>query len=217
MTNRCIILLGGSFDPVHYGHVEVATFFCRLLRTDELRIIPAGSPWQKERLQASSEQRIDMIRIAFSNASLSPKIDRQEIDRPGATYTVDTLRTLRRELGNDVSLALVIGADQMARFDTWREWRHLFDYAHICVAARPGFSFFESKLPQAVAEEFSRRCGLPEQIRTTPHGLTYLAHELAFDISATEIRATLRLGQRPSSLVPAEVIDYIEKNNIYKE
>jgi nicotinate-nucleotide adenylyltransferase len=217
LTARCIVLLGGSFDPVHNAHIAVASFFCALLHADELRVIPAGNPWQRTRLQASAEQRIEMVRLAFSNTSLPFTIDRQEIDRTGATYTIDTLRALRSVAGQQTSLVLVIGADQLQQLDTWHEWRQLFDYAHICVAARPGFSFFASELPPSVGEEFYRRSGSPEQIRNSPHGLTYLAHELAFDISATEIRAALRHGQRPGSLVPAEVVDYIEKNNLYKD
>lgn len=218
MTAPCIILLGGSFDPVHEGHVAVAGFFCRLLNADELRLIPAGLPWQKGRLQASAEQRIEMLRLAFEQSGLPARIDKQEIERPGSTYTIDTLRTLRTELGPDASLVLVIGGDQLVQFNTWRDWRHLFDYAHICVAARPGISIFASQLlPEEVAQEFARREATPEQIRGTPSGLSYMALELAFDISATEIRSALRQGQRPGSLVPHAVLDYIEKNNIYKE
>lgn len=217
MTVHCIILLGGSFDPVHNGHIAVAAFFCELFQAEGLRIIPTGNPWQKKRLHASAEQRLEMVRLAFSGRSLPVTIDSQEIVRQGPTYTIDTLRSLRSELGDKTSLVLVIGADQLQQFDTWREWQHLFDYAHICVAARPGFSFFDSKLPQAIINEFSRRSGTPDQIRNSPNGLTYLAHELAFDISATEIRVAVQRGQKPDSLVPAEVLDYIEKNNIYKD
>lgn len=213
----CTVLLGGSFDPVHEGHVAIARFFCRLLNADELRLIPAGNPWQKRRLYASAEQRIAMLQLAFGGTALPVVIDRQEVDREGPSYTIDTLLALRTELGAEVSLVLVIGADQLAQLDTWREWRHLFDHAHICVATRPGFSFYASKLPQEVAAAFSERQGTPGQIRSTPHGMTYVAHELAFDVSATEIRAALRRGQRPGSLVPAAVLDYIEKNNMYKE
>ena len=117
MTKRCIILLGGSFDPVHVGHVELGKYFCRLFKTDELRLIPAGNPWQKPLLKATPQQRIDMLYKAFGSLGFSITIDTQEIERSGATYTIDTLRSIREEAGNDVSLVFLMGADQLLRLE----------------------------------------------------------------------------------------------------
>jgi nicotinate-nucleotide adenylyltransferase len=216
VSQACIAVLGGSFDPVHNGHVALGAYFIRLLLPDELRIIPAGNPWQKQALQASAADRVEMVRCAFDKQPVPVTIDQQEIQRHTATYTVDTLRALRTELGPQASIALLIGADQMRQLDSWHEWRQLFDYAHICAASRPGFGLDAGQVPDQVAREFARRAGTPEQLRTTPHGLTYLATNLAVDISATEIRAALRRGDRPESLVPHAVLDYIEQHHLYK-
>ncbi|MDB5762154.1 MAG: putative nicotinic acid mononucleotide adenylyltransferase, NAD(P)-requiring, NadD-like [Herminiimonas sp.] len=216
MTRRCIALLGGSFDPVHNGHVALGEYFIKLLAPDELRIIPAGNPWQKHGLQADPQDRVEMVRRAFDRQPLPVTIDQQEIVRSTATYTIDTLRAVRAELGATASIVFLLGADQLHHLNSWQEWQHLFDYAHLCAASRPGFAIDASHLPVAVAREFARRAATPEQIRNTPHGLTYLASNLAVDVSATAIRAALQSGERPESLIPATVLDYIEQHHLYK-
>ena len=216
LTKRCIILLGGSFDPVHVGHVELGKYFCRLFNTNELRLIPAGNPWQKPLLKASPQQRIAMLKCAFEPLGLSITIDPQEIDRPGATYTIDTLRSIRNEIGENASLIFLMGADQLLRLDTWHNWRQLFDLTNIAVSARPGFSNSLTLIPKVIADEFSRRFASPEKIISTPAGLTYLATDLQINVSATEIRAALQNDQSPTALVPAPVLNYIKENNLYK-
>lgn len=216
ISRTCIAILGGSFDPVHHGHVALAEHFIRLFAPDLLRIIPAGNPWQKTGLMASAEARVEMLRRAFDRVSVPIAIDLQEIARHGATYTIDSLRAIRSELGAEPSLLLLIGADQLQHLDSWKEWRQLFDYAHVCAASRPGFGLDASQLPAAVAVELARRAGSVDQLRRAPHGLTYLATNLAVDISATKIRAALRNGKRPESLVPRGVLDYIEQHHLYQ-
>ena len=215
----CVALLGGSFDPVHHGHVALAALFAKLLEPDQLRVIPAGNPWQKNGLQAGADDRVAMIELAFREAALDVVIDRQEIERSarGApTYTIDTLRQVRAELGPDASIVFLMGADQLQQLDSWREWRTLFDYAHIGVGARPGFTLAQAALPGAVAEEIETRQGSLEQLRTTPSGRVFLAEALAVDVSATQIRAALQRGESANSLISPVVLDYIQQHNLYK-
>ncbi len=213
-VKRCIALLGGSFDPVHNGHVALGNYFAALLAPDELRVIPAGQPWQKHGLQATPQQRIEMVRRAFDRLAVPVLIDEQEIRRDDATYTIDTLRAVRAEVGSQVSIAFLIGADQLQQLQTWKEWQLLFEYAHLCAASRPGFDI--AQIPAQVAHEFSRRAGTPEQLRATPHGLTYIATDLAIDISATQIRTTLGRGEPADALIPAGVLDYIKQHHLYR-
>ncbi|MGI4849470.1 MAG: nicotinate-nucleotide adenylyltransferase [Janthinobacterium lividum] len=216
---RCIALLGGSFDPVHNGHVALASLFAKLLVPDELRILPAGNPWQKDGMQASPADRIEMARRAFAGQAVPVVIDEQEIFCSTPTYTIETLRALRRELGPQPAIVFLLGADQLLRLDTWREWQSLFDYASIAAASRPGFSIDTLQLPPAVAREFARRAATPSQLRSTAHGLTYLASNLAVDVAATEIRDLLQNGAPDSALaplIPASVLDYIQQHNLYK-
>lgn len=214
MSRRCLVLLGGSFDPVHNAHVALGSYFARLLAPDELRIIPTGNPWQKDPLNASAADRVAMLRLAFERQPVPVVIDDQEIRRQNGSYTIDTLRAVRAEAGPEASIAFVMGADQLLHLNTWHEWRTLFDLAHLCAASRPGFEM--NTLPPEVAREFSRRAAPPSQLRETPHGLTFLALNLAVDVSATEIRSLLAQGERPQQLLPAAVLDYIEQHNLYK-
>lgn len=229
--SACIALLGGSFDPVHHGHVALARLFAELLQADELRVLPAR-PWQKTALQASDEQRVAMLALAFRDAGLAVTIDRRELDSQGPTYTVETLRGLRAELGPDASIVFLMGADQLQNLDSWREWRQLFALANLAVAARPGFTLEQDALPPAVARELAPRLAPTDQVRTTPAGLVCLAHTLAVDISSTTVRALLKGGDiatpkpeanatanntaKVNSLVAPVVLDYIQHHNLYK-
>lgn len=212
----CVALLGGSFDPVHNGHVALAALFDRLLAPDQLRIVPTGAPWQKNGLRASGAERVAMLELAFADAALTVTIDQQEIERGTPTYTIDTLRSVRAELGPDVSIVFLMGADQLQQLDTWRDWRSLFELAHIGVAARPGYSLADAALPPAVAQELQQRQGDLALLRNTPSGLAYLAQSLAVDISATQIRAALQRGEKANSLISPVVLDYIQQHNLYK-
>jgi nicotinate-nucleotide adenylyltransferase len=212
----CVALLGGSFDPVHCGHVALAALFQQLLQPDQLRIVPAGNPWQKTNgLKATAEQRIAMLELAFGAAGLKVTIDRQEIERGTPTYSVDTLRNIRAELGPEASIVFIMGADQLGKLDTWREWRALFDLAHIAVAARPGFSLDDAALPPDVAQELRQRRAEPARLRACPSGLATLAHTLDVDVSSTDIRSALQRGEHANSCLPGVVLDYIQQHNLY--
>jgi nicotinate-nucleotide adenylyltransferase len=215
-TRPVVLLMGGSFDPVHQGHVAVADYFSRLLAPDSLRLLPAGDPWQKPPLKTSAADRVAMLRLAFEGLPVPVVIDEQEIRRGGGSYTIDTLRSLRAELGNEASLAWIIGADQLAHFNTWREWRALFDLAHFCVAARPGYAMDRAQLPPEVATAFSQRMGTAAQMRDCAHGLALFASNLSFDMSSTEVRAALARGELPTRSLPPTVLDYIKQHHIYR-
>jgi nicotinate-nucleotide adenylyltransferase len=220
VSRHCIAILGGSFDPVHSGHVALAHHFVDLLKPDELRILPAGNPWQKHGLEASGAQRVAMLEQAFQQQfreqGVPVVVDQRELQVNDPTFTIDTLRTLRAELGPEVSLVFLMGADQLQHLDTWQGWRQLFDYAHVCAAARPGFVLDGPKVPVEVRQAFEQRADTPAHIRNTPQGKTFLAPNLAVDISATEIRAALRQGKQPDTLVPHAVLDYIQQHHLYK-
>lgn len=225
----CIAVLGGSFDPVHHGHVALARLFAELLQPDQLRILPAGRPWQKQSLQASDDDRVAMLELAFAHATppiaLRVMVDRQEIARSAGgapTYSVDTLRALRAELGEDASIVFVMGADQLQRLDTWRDWRELFGLANLGVATRPGYDLAQEKLPPMVAQELSARLATPDAVRDSAYGKVCLAQTLAVDISASHIRAALQsdtkanFGADLNALVTTQVLDYIQQHNLYK-
>jgi nicotinate-nucleotide adenylyltransferase len=218
-AQSCVALLGGSFDPVHHGHVALAELFAQLLHPDQLRIMPAGQPWQKKAgLQASDADRVAMLELAFSQAAVNVTIDPREIERHTPTYTVDTLRELRAELGPDASIVFLMGADQLQKLDSWIDWHDLFALANFGVAARPGYQLDAAALPPAVAQELAARLATPEEVRASKAGRVCLAHTLAVDISATEVRAALRANEeaKVSALLAPQVLDYIQQHNLYK-
>jgi nicotinate-nucleotide adenylyltransferase len=218
----CLALLGGSFDPVHDGHVALAGLFARQLAPDELRIMPAGQPWQKNGLQASDADRLAMLKLAFGGAMFRTVIDTREIERDTPTYTVETLRELRAELGPDASIVFLMGADQLQKLDSWRDWTSLFELTNFGIAARPGYRLDAAALPPAVAQELAQRLATPEEVRASKAGRMCLAHTLAVDISATEVRTALRADAnaderaKVSALLAPQVLDYIQQHNLYK-
>ncbi len=222
-SERCILLLGGSFDPVHSGHVGLARYFTTLLHPDELRLIPAGRPWQKPAMTTAADHRIAMLRLAFAQWPVPVQIDTQEITRDGPSYAVDTLRALRASLGETASLVWVVGADQLANLHTWHQWQDLFSLTHLCIAARPGFELDREALNTQVAAEIGRRQASPAQLRATPAGLTCIATRLALDVSSTALRGALRDGHEPAQLsgqlrdqLPPPVLDYIQQHHLYQ-
>lgn len=216
---RCIAILGGSFDPVHSGHVALARHCVLTLGADELCLIPTGNPWQKAALHATPEHRIAMLHCAFDNFPTPIKIDQREIKAHTANYTVETLQSLRAELGPDDSLVFLIGADQLHHLDTWHQWQKLFDYAHLCAASRPGFALDSNSLPPAVSEQFRQRAATPEQLRATSHGRSLIVADLDVDISATWIRNAVAHGNATANaaLIPQNVLDYIQTHHLYKD
>jgi nicotinate (nicotinamide) nucleotide adenylyltransferase len=131
---RAIGLLGGSFDPVHRGHLQLARDARDQLGLAEVRWLPAGQPWQKTGLTPAGH-RLAMVHLALQDESRM-SVDAHEIERDGPSYTIDTLRELRRALGPQVPLVLLIGGDQLERLDTWRAWDELLNHAHLAVARR---------------------------------------------------------------------------------
>jgi nicotinate-nucleotide adenylyltransferase len=213
-----VLLIGGSFDPVHQGHAALAHYFCTLLHPDELRLLPAGQPWQKPDMKTPATDRIAMLHEAFADWVVPVFIDEQEIQREGASYAIDTLRALRDELGDEVSIVMALGADQLLNLHTWRDWTHLFDLAHFCFATRPGFAIDGRSINPDVAKQLSRRVASPSQLRNTPHGLTYMATNLSVDVSSTAIRNALAQHDKPRlhGLLSAPVLDYIQRHHLYQ-
>lgn len=214
---RPIGLLGGSFDPIHVGHVQLARDALTQLRLAEVRFMPAGEPWQKA-VVADAAQRAHMVELAIRG---EPKflLDMHEIERGGVTYTIDTLRALRAALGNDVPLVLIIGGDQMTRLDTWREWQHLLGLAHIAVARRNDAVL---TLSWALQEYFNAHWAQRDAVCLRPGGAIVEIDMTPVDASATHARVLLAQPPSPArdarlaAIVPAAVLDYIRTNSLYR-
>lgn len=210
MSRQRIGILGGTFDPVHVGHLALARTARAALALDEVRLVPTGASWQKRGVVASAEQRLTMVELAIAG---EPGIvaDAREVRRAGASYTVDTLAELRAELGPEPAIVLLLGSDQLLNLPTWHRWRELCGFAHIACTQRERVSL--DLLPDAV-EALVRQAGR-ERLPDAASGAIVFFSMPPVPVSATALRAQLARGERPAELVPRAVLDYIETNHLY--
>ncbi|WP_321840296.1 nicotinate-nucleotide adenylyltransferase [Paraburkholderia bannensis] len=190
---RRVGLLGGTFDPIHDGHLALARHFARVLDLTEVILLPAGQPWQKPEVSAAAH-RLAMTRLAAATLELpgvTVTVDADEIEHDGPTYTVDTLRRWRAKSTSNANaaLTLLMGADQLLHLDSWHEWRELFGLAHLGVASRPGFDF--ATLPPEVGAAVTARRADAATLAATRCGHLLIDDTLALDVSATQIRQAI--------------------------
>lgn len=198
MTTRPLGIFGGTFDPIHLGHLSVAWEASELLDAD-VCLMPASVPPHRPPPVASAEQRVAMLRAALQGQSRL-HLDTRELARSGASYTVDTLRELRAEHGPR-PLILLIGADAFANLATWHRWRELFALAHLGVLSRPGVS---ATLPAELEREVTGRwVREPAALRDLPAGKVISLAVTPLEVSATRIRELLTAGRDPRFLLPA--------------
>jgi nicotinate-nucleotide adenylyltransferase len=211
-------ILGGTFDPIHYGHLELARELKAALRLHQLRLIPAGDPPHRAAPVASAAHRLTMVELALAEYP-DLALDAREIRRAGPSYAVTTLEELRSE-APERPLALILGADAFLGLPTWHRWPELFDLAHIVIGARPGVPL-ESALPPALAAQWARRRRHDTRaLESAPAGSIIVQPTTPHDISASAIRKNLARGiERLAAvrgLLPAPVLAYIDRNQLYR-
>jgi nicotinate-nucleotide adenylyltransferase len=205
-------LFGGTFDPVHFGHLRLAEEAIGNLGLGGVRWIPAGQPPHRGAPQVTGQQRLEMVlRSTAGNARFS--VDASEVEAAAPSYTVERLRD---EIGLDRPLVLLVGADAFAGLPTWHRWRDLFGLAHIAVAQRPGFPVAAGNLPPELAAEFTTRLSDAAGLQLAPAGgiVTFTMTQLA--ISATRLRELLATGKSVRYLLPDGVLYYINLSQLYK-
>jgi len=207
---QAIGIFGGTFDPIHFGHLRLAEEMAEGLGLDQVLFIPAGQPPHRGAPRIAATHRLEMVRRAIAG---NPRfaVDAREVTSPRPSYTVDTLTALRAELGKEQPLWLLLGADAFLELPTWHEWRRLFELANIAVAARPGAQMLQSDLmPEPLKSEVLKR---PET--NGPAGSVMLRQTTPLDISATAIRDTLARHGSARYLLPDAVLDYIHEHQLY--
>ena len=208
---RKIGIFGGSFDPVHFGHLRPAFEILQTLALDEIRLVPAGKSPLRDPPVAPAALRLQMLLAAVRGAAQFI-VDERELHRPGPSYTVDTLAELRNEFPQ-AQLALIVGMDAFLSFTEWHEWRSLFKYAHVIVAHRPGWELpGGSALTELLCE---RRVDSAAGLWTEAAGRVLLQPVTQLEISSTRIRAAIGTGGDPLYLVPEPVRDVILSSNCY--
>jgi nicotinate-nucleotide adenylyltransferase len=210
MTLR--VLYGGTFDPVHDGHIAVALAAANALDTD-IAMLPSADPPHRAPPGASAEQRAAMLDLAVAPYP-QLRVDRRELRRKGPSYTVDTLHDVRAEVGPNAPLVWLLGADAFRELQAWREWRQLFVLAHFVVAVRPGHAL--DRLDSGLVEATSSRW-IPdvEALRSAPAGLLWRLDMPPQHEAASSVRERVAAGEEWQDDVPPAVAAYIRAQRLY--
>jgi nicotinate-nucleotide adenylyltransferase len=215
---RAMICFGGTFDPVHNGHLAVAHAAHDALQAPVF-LLPAADPPHKGPTHADAQQRARMLEVAVAGER-GLKVDRRELQREGPSYTVDTLRELRAQFGDRVPIAWLVGGDSLNQLHTWNRWRELFALAHILAVQRPGSHIDPEMLarvaPDVAAEVEPRWRALANLFREPCGGLAVLPLQEPRPESSTELRRRIAAGDRGwREWVPPSVAGYIDRHDLY--
>ena len=211
MTQR-IGLLGGTFDPIHIGHLRAALEVVEQYALDELRLIPSARPPHRGTPQVSAQARLDMVRLAVKDVP-PLTVDDRELWRDKPSWTIDTLESLRAELGAEVQLLLLVGWDAFCGLPTWHRWQELLEHCHILVLQRPDA---DSEAPEALRNLLAARSVGDPQALKGPAGQIAFVWQMPLAISATGIRERLASGRSIRFLVPDAVLAYIHAHGLYR-
>lgn len=210
---------GGTFDPVHLGHLAIARAAHQALGCT-IRMMPAADPPHRAPPGAGAEDRAAMLELAIRGQP-GLRIDRRELAREGRSYSIDTVHELRRQYGPDAALVLLVGADSFIDLPNWKDWRDLLEAVHFVVAERPGSSLDDdlrddggpdAALGAAVAGRWSED---PAALQATPAGRIYRLRQPLYLESASEIRQRIAAGEPWRQLLPEIVAQYIADHNLY--
>lgn len=209
-------LFGGTFDPVHFGHLRLATELAEAFHLEKVVFIPNGLPYHRGRsAHASSEERLTMLKLATARDARFD-VDDRELRRDGPTYSYDTLAEIRAERGPGVPLVFLTGSDAFATIDTWHRWTELFELAHFAIAIRANDETWQSKGPGAFPKEAWPRITLnPRELLSAPAGkvITYFMTPIA--ISSSAIRTLAGEGASIRYLTPDPVVEFVRSRSLY--
>ena len=205
-------IFGGTFDPIHFGHLRTAFELLQALRLSEMRFMPAGNPPHRENTVASAEERLAMVQAAVDDQP-GFVVDDREIRREGLSYSVDTMRTLREDFP-DRSLCLIVGMDAFLGLPKWHQWRELLSLAHLVVAHRPGWRAPSmGPLGELLVD---RGTGRINDLHEALSGCIYIHAVTQLEISSTEVRKSIAAGRDPRYLMPDAVRSIIGHTGCYR-
>jgi nicotinate-nucleotide adenylyltransferase len=208
-----LAILGGTFDPVHFGHLRSAVEVREALQVDEVRLVPAFIPAHRAEPGCSAAQRLKMLHLGIADSPLL-RVDDREMRRGGRSYMIDTLHSVRAEVGDSESLSLVLGVDAFNLIHEWHRWREIIDVAHLVVLARPDSHIDVNADVEAWMQD---RRAESAQLQDRSGGLICELQLTQLAISATMIRHRVRAGEPIEYLLPARVIDYIRREALYRD
>ncbi|CFQ32338.1 nicotinate-nucleotide adenylyltransferase [Yersinia bercovieri] len=213
-TRTLHALFGGTFDPIHYGHLKPVETLAQQVGLQHIILLPNHVPPHRPQPEANAQQRLKMVELAIADNPLF-SVDSRELLRDTPSFTIDTLESLRKERGAEVPLAFIIGQDSLLSLHKWHRWESLLDVCHLLVCARPGYAqTLETPALQQWLDE--HRVFDPLALSLRPQGAIYLADTPLLDISATDIRHRRHHGESCDDLLPRAVQRYIELQGLYR-
>lgn len=211
-SNKVVAIMGGTFNPIHNGHLRVAVEAADLLNLNQLKLVPCFHPVHKVMSDISTRQRLDMLGLAvISDARLV--VDNREIERAEPSFTIDTLKELRSEVGGSTSIIMVVGMDSFCTLPSWKHWLDLMSYAHILVVSRPGSTPVFTDELKNYYEKY--RASTVAELQCAPSGRIWLQTLSPLDISSSMVRELRANNKSIAYLLPDTVQIYIEKNKLY--
>jgi nicotinate-nucleotide adenylyltransferase len=217
VNKKAVGVLGGTFDPIHYGHLRLAEEMLELAHLRQIRFIPSGMPPHRDAPQVSAQHRSAMVELAIADQPAFI-LDAREVERTTPCYTVDTLRELRAELGAAQPLCLLMGGDAFLQLHTWHEWERLFELAHIVVGYRPGFTL-EGRIhtaTPALRRHYQQRLCSADVLSQQPAGGIAILSIPELEISSTLIRSRVAENRTIRYLLPNAVANYIHQHHLYE-
>ena len=209
--DRAIGIFGGTFDPIHYGHLRTAFEMLQALAFDEVRFVPCGDPPHRGKTFADAELRLRMVKAAIAGQSGFVSDDR-ELRRAGPSYSIDTLLDFRTEFPGS-PLGLIVGMDAFLGLPNWHRWDEILDIAHIIVAHRPGWKAPDiGPLGSLISEYGTHRV---DDLHDTTHGRIHIHAVTQLEIASTEIRDLVAAGRDPRFLMPDAVSSVIQETSVY--
>ncbi|MDO6563268.1 nicotinate-nucleotide adenylyltransferase [Amphritea sp. 1_MG-2023] len=214
MPQSVKVFMGGTFDPIHNGHLRTALEIQQWLGVEQVTLMPSKAPVHRQQPLRSGQQRLDMVRLAVANEPALLADDREVISTD-ASYTVLTLESLRRELGETAPICMLLGMDAYLSLPHWDRWQELLTLCHIVVVKRPGWTYEPcEQMAQLSAQHATEEM---DRLLQSPAGCVIFRELTPLGISATQIRALINAGRSPRYLIPDAVWDYIQHNQLYSE
>jgi nicotinate-nucleotide adenylyltransferase len=213
-SRPAIGLFGGTFDPVHFGHLRAASEAKEKLGLDDFRLLPVGEPAHRSQTFATAEHRLAMLRLAVAEHP-DISVDPREVRRTGVSYMVDTLAEIRMEAGENTAIILFVGQDAAYGLSSWHRWTEMFDYAHLVVMTRPDSpDNFPRELENFIS---NRRTSQANDLYQSPAGLLLDLEVTQLSISSTAIRGHVAASRSPRFLLPDRILGYIGFHNLYRQ